>query len=76
MADFVLVCPKRVLLVLKFVRLRVRSAVEGLLIFELGFAEKCRKKDWEWQKSVRFRSFLLFQVAFRHCLREYQGSQG
>ena len=42
MADFVLVCPKRVFLVLRFVQLRVRSAVEDLLIFVSEFAEKCQ----------------------------------
>ncbi len=42
MADFVLVCPKLVFLVLKFVRLRVSKAVEDLLIFVSEFAEKCQ----------------------------------
>ncbi len=47
MADFVLVCPKKVFLVLKFVRLRVRNAVEDLLIFVSEFAEKFRLKERE-----------------------------
>jgi hypothetical protein len=42
LAGFVLVCPKRVFLVLKFVRLRVKNVVEGLLVFVSDFAEKCR----------------------------------
>jgi hypothetical protein len=42
MADFVLVCSKRVFLVLKFVPLRVRNAVEDLLIIVSEFAEKCQ----------------------------------
>ena len=39
MAGFVLVCPKRVFLVLKFVQVRVKNVVEDLLIFVLDFAK-------------------------------------
>ena len=41
-AGFVLVGPKRVFLVLKFVQLRVKNIVEDLLIFVLDFDEKCQ----------------------------------
>ena len=38
----VLLCPKRVFLVLEFVQLRVKNAVESLLFFVSDFAEECR----------------------------------
>ncbi len=36
-----LVCPKRLFLVLKFVRLRVKDSAEDLLTFVSEYVEKC-----------------------------------